>query len=192
MQLWWSELGLWAGLRTGWVETVCGWKRESQVYRDPLNPCGPVNEMEHREVGMKGQRYNFPLDFTFSTDAAPKICTTEEWAGTSLNWRISMSFHTHMSKKLSGVLKIKVIRVGVDQHSGGLDFGSVGYLLEKEEEKKRSAHKKRQGRKLQSARFQTKAQTFSAKLILPALTSMTLPFMLICAFCSSAKSRSSP
>lgn len=40
------------------------------MYRDPLNPCGPVNEMEQGEVGMKGQRYNFPLDFTFSTDAA--------------------------------------------------------------------------------------------------------------------------
>lgn len=26
------------------------------MYRDPLNPCGPVNEMGHGEVGMKGQR----------------------------------------------------------------------------------------------------------------------------------------
>lgn len=40
-----------------------------------------------------------------------------------------MSFHTHVSKKLSGVLKLKVIRVGVDQHSRGVDFGSIGYLL---------------------------------------------------------------
>lgn len=39
-----------------------------------------------------------------------------------------MSFHTHVSKKLSGVLKVKVLRVGVDQHSRGVDFGSIGYL----------------------------------------------------------------
>lgn len=43
-----------------------------------------------------------------------------------------------MSKKLSGVLrilKLKVIAVWEDQHSSGLHFGSVGYLLQKKEEK---------------------------------------------------------
>lgn len=82
-----------------------------------------------------------------------------------------------MSIKLS-LSKRVVLSIRVDQHSRGVHFGSIGYLLH--EEKKLHSITKRQGKLLTKVLLHLSGQTptFSAKLIFPALTNITLPFML--------------
>lgn len=91
---------------------------------------------------------------------------------------------THVSEQLRVLFKGVVFRVWVDQHGGGIQLGGIGHL------RGETRHIVKQ--EVKRAHGDDPPPTFSAKLFLPALTSITLPLRSTPRLRSSMKSLSSP